>query len=172
MNAIQPKSITESTASSQAAVKPVDSEKETNTEEIKTQESSEDDFSAYLMKSLGRTGQQEVNEEELFSAVISQRLNAENPEAATFYDQKVKELSVSMARADGYVPLEDVAKSALQATVDEGHVTQEQAEVINGEAFSSAQRDENLDCLYDGRGDTAAVATMEEAMFKVKQIMD
>jgi len=172
MSSIQPTSVADSTAVSQTSVKPADSGTANNTEEVKTQQGAEDEFASYLTKSLGRSGQQEVNEEELFSAVISQRLNKESPEAAQFYDEKVKELSVSMAREDGYVPLEDVAKSALQATVDEGKIDSAKAEMINSEAFNSAQLDDNLDCLYDGRGDTSAVMSMEEAMFKVKQVLD
>lgn len=172
MNAIETKSITEANSASQVAVKPTDSTQTGSTEQVQSQEGAKDDFAAYLMKSLGKTGQQEVNEEELFAGIISERLNAENPEAATFYDQKVQELSLSMAREDGYVPLEDVAKAALQATVDEGKIDLDKAEMINAEAFSSAQLDDNLDCLYDGRGDTSAVSSMEEAMFKVKQVLD
>lgn len=130
------------------------------------------DFSAQLLKYLGRSEKAEVNEEEFFSSLIAQRLEKESPEAASFYQEKVSALSVSMARRDGYVPVEDVAKAALSATVAEGKVSKAKAEEINGFAFNAAQLDSNKECLYDGRGTTRAVASVAEAMSKVKTLVD
>ncbi len=131
-----------------------------------------DEFSSFLMKQLSRTSTDQVSEEELFSAIIGQRLNKESAEAGDFYNQQVKSLSVSMARSDGYVPVEDVAKEALKATVDAGKITKDKAEIINASAFEGAQIDDNKECLFDNRGTTKAVATMEEMMFKIKSMMD
>lgn len=138
----------------------------------KTSESSNDEFSSFLMKQLSRESTSEVNEEELFSAIIGQRLSKESQEAVDFYNEKVKSLSSSMARADGWVPVEDVAKEALKATVDAGKVTKEKAEMINASAFECAQIDDNKECLFDSRGTTKAVASMEEMMFKIKSMME
>ena len=156
----------------QATQSAANSAPQTTTAPASLQRTEDEDFSMYLTKLLGKTGQEEVNEEELFSSVIGQRLSEQSPEAEAFYQSKVKELSASMAREDGYVPVEDVAKAALRATVDAGKVTSAQAVQINALAFQAAQLDSNMLSLFDGRGDTKAVATMEEAMFKVKAILD
>lgn len=131
-----------------------------------------DEFSSFLMKQLSRTSADQVSEEELFSAIIGQRLTKESAEAGTFYNEQIKSLSSSMARSDGYVPVEDVAKAGLKATVDAGKITKDKAEIINASAFEGAQIDDNLECLYDNRGTTKAVATMEQMMFKIKSMMD
>ena len=175
MEAIDNQSIGQAALNTQASVSTKDSTSDTGNTEVKDTSavSTEGgDFAAYLSKTLGKSGQETVNEEELFSALISERLNEIDQEASLFYDQKVKELSTSMARSDGYIPLEDVAKAALRETVAAGNVTTEQAEKLHAEAFAGAQLDDNAMNLYDGRGDTVAVGSMEEAMFKVQAVLD
>ena len=135
--------------------------------------SAADDFSAFLTKALGGSGQNQVSEEELFSSIIDEQLNQKDPAASTFYEDQVKQLSVSMARpSDGYVPVEDVAKAALKATVAAGKVTEQDAELINGTAFASAQLDANTQCLYDNRGSTSATDIASSATSKAKAVMD
>jgi hypothetical protein len=79
---------------------------------------------------------------------------------------------VSMARADGYVSVEDVAMAALRSTVAEGKIDETTAEEINGKAFAAAQLDDNLTALYDSYGSaedqTVAVATMDSALSAAK----
>jgi hypothetical protein len=130
-----------------------------------------DSFIAFLKKSLGKSGPAEVHEEELYSSLIALRLEKESPEALAHYQKMVVEYSSSMARADGWVPMEDVAKLALKSVVAEGMVTNEKAEMINAEAFQGAQLDANMEMLFDGRGDTKAVMGADEAMFKVKEFL-
>lgn len=168
-----------SAISSNSIVNPVENITDSSTvvtQDVKNEsgktEGKSDEFSSFLMKQLSRASTDSVSEEELFSAVIGQRLNKESTEAGDFYNEQVKSLSVSMARSDGYVPVEDVAKAALKATVDAGKITKEKAELINAAAFEGAQIDNNLECLFDGRGETKAVATMEEMMFKIKAMME
>ena len=175
MEAIDNQSAIQSALNTQASVSTKDSTSDTSNTEVKdTSAVSADggDFAAYLSKTLGKSGQEPVNEEELFSALISERLNEIDQEASLFYDQKVKELSGTMSRSDGYVPIEDVAKAALRETVAAGNVTTEQAEKLHAEAFAGAQLDDNAMNLYDGRGDTSATGSMEEAMFKVQAVLD
>ncbi|MFN8389985.1 MAG: hypothetical protein U0136_06820 [Bdellovibrionota bacterium] len=172
MEAISNTSTGSAVSSTQTLLNTTDSSQQTKSTDSTKSTEGGSDFSAFLLKSLGRTGQDQVNEEELFSSVIGEQLNEQDPAAADFYQQKVTELSGTMARSDGYVPVEDVAKAALKATVDAGKVTKEKAETIHATAFAAAQLDDNTESLYDSRGTTAAVATMDEAMFKVKAIMD
>lgn len=137
-----------------------------------TESTSEDPFMSYLKQSLGKFNPSEVNEEEVYSSLIAAQLNKKDPALAEAYQQQVTDLSQSMVRANGTVPEEDVAKAALKALVDAGKVTEADAAEINGEAFAGAQLDTNNECLYDGRGTTRAVASAEEAMFKVQSYLD
>ncbi len=128
----------------------------------------EGEFDAMMKKLLRVDGNGQVNEEELFAAIIEQRLELENPEAASAYAEAKAKLMVSMARGDGYVPVEDVAKEALKSVVTSGKIDQATGERVLGESFSAAQLDDNLEALYDSRGSaedpTIAVANMEAAL--------
>lgn len=133
------------------------------------------DFKDFLVKALGGASRTEVNEEELFAALLEQKLTGHSAEAGAAFKAEKDKLMVSMARADGYVPVEDVASAALKAVVAAGHIDRAAAEQINGAAFAGAQLDTNLTALYDGRGGpndpTMAVAKMEEAMRLVDEAM-
>ncbi len=135
-----------------------------------------DDFSAYIKKALGGDTKTQVSEEELFAALIEQKLHAEDPAAAEFFAAEKAKLSASMAKPDGYVPVEDVAAAALRATVAAGKMDKTKAEKINGEAFAGAQLDDNKDALYDDRGGendpTIAVAQMEAALLALRTSME
>ncbi len=137
---------------------------------------SEQDFAAFITKALGGDTTKEVSEEEIFSALIAQKLHQEKAEAGDFYSQKVAELSKTMAKPDGFIPMEDVAAAALRATVAAGKIDRTTAEKINGEAFAQAQIDDVKDALYDSRGGpndpTVAVAKMEAALLSMKSIVE
>lgn len=136
----------------------------------------EGDFGAMMQKLLGGAGKSEVNEEELFAALIEQRLAKENPEAAAHYREQLTALSASMARADGYVPVEDAAMAALRATVAAGKLDDATAQRVNAEAFQGAQLDSNLNALYDGRGSegdpTIATSAMEAALLSMRTLVE
>lgn len=138
-------------------------------------ESAEDEFAKFMRQALGGAAKTEVNEEELFAALIDQRLEQEDPEAAAFYREAKARLMVSMARGDGYVPVEDVAAAALRETVAEGKIDEDTAALINGQAFAAAQLDDNHDALYDSHGSaedpTVAVSTMEAALLEMRTKM-
>ena len=133
------------------------------------------DFAAFMKQALG-ADKTEVNEEELFSALIEENLQQSNPEAATFFKSEKDRLSMAMKRPDGYVPVEAVAIEALKSTVASGKIDRTAAELINGKAFAGAQLDSNLDALYDSRGGngdpTIAVAKMEEALLSMRAMQD
>ena len=135
-----------------------------------------DEFSAYIKKALGGDTKTQVSEEELFAALIEQKLHAEDPAAAEFFAAEKAKLSASMAKPDGYVPVEDVAAAALRSTVAAGKIDKTKAEAINGAAFAGAQLDDNKDALYDDRGGandpTIAVAQMEAALLALRTSME
>lgn len=131
-----------------------------------------DDFSTFLTQILGRSGQDQVNEEELYSGLIGEKLQEKSTEAYDYYQQQFTQIATARAHPDGYVPVEDVAKAALKATVDAGKVDDNAAEMINGEAFQAAQLDDNTSCLYDGLGMTKAVGSFDSAVQKIRATMD
>jgi len=150
-----------------------DTTKETDKKSSETTQSSvSSEFSSFIQKALGKSAGTQVNEEELFAALIEQKLSEVGDEAAEFYRAEKEKLMVSMARADGYVNVEDVAKAALKKTVTDGKVDLAIAEKINGEAFAGAQLDDNLEMLYDSRGSgddpTIAVSDMEAALLSMR----
>lgn len=152
--------------------KPVNQDAPKQPSEAPKTESPANGFHDFMLKALGGTSRPEVSEEELFAALLEQKLAAASPDAGTFYAAEKAKLMVSMARPDGYVPVEDVASAALKATVAAGKIDRAAAEKINGEAFAGAQLDGNMDALFDNRGGendpTVAVMKMEEALSKVE----
>lgn len=133
-------------------------------------------FEDFMTKALGGMGKSQVSEEELFASLIEQRISEVSPEAAAFYAGEKAKLMTSMAKPDGHIPMEDVALQALNATVASGTIDEADAMRINGEAFAGAQLDGDLTNLFDDRGGegdpTIAVASIEEAMSKLKLFMD
>lgn len=142
-----------------------DSEQPVTSGDTKAQGTAADDFSIFMKRALGGTAKSEVNEEELFAALIEQRLEKSNPDAAESYRKYRSEFMTSMAKPDGYIPMEDVAKAALKSVVADGTLESDKAEMVNGEAFMAAQLDSNHDALYDGRGgpNDPTIATSETA---------
>lgn len=137
----------------------------------------EQDFAAYMRKIYSVTYESgKLNEEELFAGLIEQRLSEVNAEAATAYGAAKADLAVSMARPNGNVPWEVVAKAALKKIVADGKIEESAAEVVHAEAFRAAQLDEQLDAVYDGisglNDPTAAVASMEDALLKARAVLD
>jgi len=134
------------------------------------------DFKNFLMRALGGEGQSETNEEELFAAIIEQRLEAINPDAANHYRGQKAELMTSMARSDGYVSVEDVAKTALRSTMEAGLIDEATASQVQAHSFSAAQLDDNLNALYDSRGSgddpTIATAAIDDALSRVQRALE
>lgn len=145
-------------------------------EGVDTTSSTEDVFASFMRTALGGAGKTEVNEEELFAALIEQRLNAHSAEAAETYRSEKAKYLVSLQRSDGYVSVEEAAVKALEATVASGDIDLSTAEQVNGEAFAAAQLDDNHDALFDSFGSendpTIAVSSMEAALLTMRTMMD
>ena len=138
--------------------------------------SSNSEFAAFLKTAMGGGTKSEVSEEELYAGLIEQRLNEKSKDAAEFYHSEMEKLLTSMRQPNGNVSYEDVALAALNNTVSAGKLTKEEAEVVNGEAFSGAQLDNNLDALFDNIGSendpTKAVASISEAISKSESFVN
>ncbi|MCC6932323.1 MAG: hypothetical protein IT292_03610 [Deltaproteobacteria bacterium] len=151
-------------------------EQNNNTDKTTDSTAGNSDFSDYMLKALSVTEGQDVSEEELFAGLISQRLNAKSDEAAEYYQGELAKFKTSLARSDGYVPVEDAANEALKSAVEAGKISKEEAEQIKGEAFAAAQLDDNKDALYDNRGSaedpTIAVSKMEAALLSMRTLVE
>lgn len=128
------------------------------------------DFQSFMLTALGGDSKTEVNEEELFAAVIEQRLGDVSEEAAELYASEKEKFLSSMRRPDGYVSIENAAHAALKSVTEAGLITTEDEEKIYSDSFESAQLDENLSELWDGRGSendpTISLMSMQDALAK------
>ncbi len=133
-----------------------------------TSAASESDFAAFLQKTLQPREAGIVSEEDLFAALMEQRVAKENKEAGDLFKQKRDEMMISLRRPSGFVPMEDMAKMVMKEIVAAGKLTSDVAEKIHAEAFSAAQLDGNLDALYDHLGgpndSTVATASLADAI--------
>lgn len=110
-----------------------------------------------------------VSEEELFSALVQERIKKTHGEGGlSEFSTMLNSCKSRMKKADGYVPVEEATKQALIEFRDAKKLSQEETDKIYSESFAAAQLDDNKDVLFDGRGGandpTIAVATMEQAL--------
>ncbi len=127
------------------------------------------DFTSFLTGLLTPDEANKVNEEDLFSAIVQQRIkNTKGDETLKGFQETLTQVKESMKRPDGSVSMEDATKAALIKARDAGVFTKEEADKIYSEAFEAAQLDDNKELLFDGKGGgsdpTVAVATMEQAL--------
>jgi hypothetical protein len=142
-----------------------------------TKDSSAGTFETFLKAQLANKTAGNVSEEELFSALIGQRIEAlKDSETATKYTSALSDNKKAMAKADGFVPCEDAAKKSLAGLRESGVLTKEEADKIYSEAFAGAQLDSNKDALFDDRGGagdtTISTAEFAKAMETSKAVMD
>jgi hypothetical protein len=127
------------------------------------------EFTGFLKGVLTPDAANKVNEEDLFSAIVQERVkNAKGDETLKKFQETLTQTKESMKRPDGNVPVEDATKAALVKARESGLITKEEADKIYSEAFAAAQLDDNKEILFDGRGGgsdpTIAVASMEQAL--------
>jgi hypothetical protein len=140
-----------------------------------TQKSSGDKsaFQQMLNSMLQTDSGGQVNEEQLFSAIINERLTTQAGEdAASEYRKMFAEFQQEMQRADGYIPVEDAANMALEGLVEKGMISQEQFETVQNQAFTAAQIDGNSNALYDSRGTTVAVTLINMALQSAEETIN
>ncbi len=122
-------------------------------------------FQHILNQMLTADSEGQVNEEQVFAALINERLTSmKGAEAAQEFEARYQTEQKEYERADGYIFLEDAARAALESMSDDGILTLEEAETIHGQAFQGAQLDGNKNALYDSIGSTMAVAMVEMAI--------
>lgn len=151
--------------------------------------SSEKDSSGSLTKSASTTGlsdfettlkaiitpdaQQNVSEEELFSAIVTERVGElKGADVLEQFKALVTKNQASGKRGE-YIPFEVAAKQALREMRDSGTLTAAEADKIYAQSFEAAQLDADATALWDdhagGPSDvTIAVMNMTEAIAKAK----
>ena len=110
-----------------------------------------------------------VSEEELFSALVQERIKKTKGEGAlSEFTTLFTNAKNRLRKADGYVPVEEATKQALIEFRDSQKLSKEETDKIYSESFAAAQLDDNKEALFDGRGGandpTIAVSTMEQAL--------
>lgn len=110
-----------------------------------------------------------VSEEELFSALVQERIKKTKGEGALGeFTTLLNNVKNRLKKADGYVPVEEATKQALIEFRDAKKLSNEETDKIYSESFAAAQLDDNKEALFDGRGGpndpTIAVSTMEQAL--------
>ena len=126
-------------------------------------------FDSEMQKLISPNGAGEVSEENLFGAVIYDRLNkSKGADAAKAYATAYEANKASMAKPNGYVPLEDAAKEALRSLVSGGTLTAEEGDKVYSDSFAASQLDSNTSVLFDdmggGNDPTKAVESLEKAL--------
>lgn len=122
-------------------------------------------FADVLSEFLPEGTSEKINEEQLFSAILAERIEGlkGSEGLASFQESFEKQLS-ALQYANGYIPVEDAARAALKDMVNQEVLSLEEAESIHAQAFQAAQLDDNPNALYDSLGTTMAVAMVEMAL--------
>ncbi len=127
------------------------------------------EFDTTLKALLGSDSASKVSEEEVFSALIQERIGKmKGEESLSAFKGFLAESKERLRKPDGFIPIEDATKDALRRFRDAGKISAEEADSAYSQAFAGAQLDANKNALYDNRGgpgdSTMAVAAMEEAL--------
>ncbi len=137
----------------------------------------EQPFESSLKAFLSPVSSNQVSEEELFSALVQERIqNLKGEDGLKEYLSLFDTAKSSMQKADGYIPFEDATKAALLAFSASEILSEEEATTIYAQSFAAAQLDSNTDVLFDDRGGvndpTKAVASMEQALLLAQGKLD
>lgn len=142
-----------------------------------TQKPADTDFTTFLKGVLTPDSANKVSEEDLFSALVQQRVkNLKGDETLKKFQETLTQTKESMKRNDGLVPVEDATKAALIKVREAGLLTKEETDKVYSESFAAAQLDDNKELLYDGHGGgsdtTVAVALVEQAMLGASGVIE
>lgn len=130
-------------------------------------------FEAMLSSLLSADDSGQVNEEQLYASLIQERLyTKKGEETASSYQQLLTTAQQELQWENGYTPVEQAATQALQGLVDQGVLTESEAESINAQAFKAAQLDDNSGYLYDSLGSTMAVSLLDLAIQSAQEAID
>lgn len=135
------------------------------------------EFESLLRSVLQPDKENMINEEELFASLLQERIQKlKGAEAAGKFQELIGKYKDEFRRPDGITSVEKAANAAMEALVESGALTNEEADSISLQAFDAAQLDENHGALYDGRGSagdpTIAIQKMEAALLSAKSMIE
>lgn len=149
----------------------------TASERSTTSTAPSDDFLETLKGFLGNGSANEISEEDLFAAVVKNKIKeSKGEEALAEFQEFVDNATNELRRPDGFVSHEDVTKAALKECREAELLTSEETDSIYSESFAAAQLDGNKEALFDDRGgetdSTKAVSAMEAALLGARTILE
>jgi hypothetical protein len=162
---------TTDTTSNQPVTKKTDEKPVENTTAAGTE------FDTTLKSLIRPDGANKVSEEDLFSALVQERIKKEKgDETLQEFQTMLQQKQDAMRKPDGFVPVEDSTKAALIQLRDSGKLTEAEADTLYSKAFAGAQLDDNKEALFDNRGgaedSSIAVATLEQALLSSRVQME
>lgn len=129
------------------------------------------DFDKMLRQKMQGTSGGEVSEEDLFAALINERISATKGEEA----EKAFDTALTSAKSS-HRSIEDAAKAALKQLRDTKVLSSEEADQIYSASFAAAQLDTNKEALFDSIGGandpTKAVANIEAALLGARTMLE
>jgi hypothetical protein len=131
-------------------------------------------FENELKQYLAPDAEGKINEEDLFASLINFNLkNSKSVKASNTFQEAFLRQKLEHELTNGYIPIEDAAKSALKDVINSGAISKEEGDSIFSQSFQGAQLDSNSDSLYDSRGGendaTVAAEILDTALQKSKQ---
>jgi flagellar hook-basal body complex protein FliE len=142
-----------------------------------SEEEDSSSFEVVLKSLLDPDEENQINEEELFAALIEERVgDLKGEDVADVYHSALETQKESHTRADGYCWLESAANAALNDLVEGEYLTEDEADDIQSQAFQAAQLDSDETQLFDSRGSgsdpSIALMEMESALVQAKAKME
>lgn len=156
-------------------IKPVSDNTATPDAPKETEEPSQ--FETLLRSLLPVQGSKKVSEEELFSALVEERLTTvKGAEVGEAFKNALGQEKSALQKPDGFIPFEKATENALKKLVANGIITIEEANSIYAQAFGAAQLDSDHNFIYDDRGGpddkTIAVEALENALMLAKAMIE
>jgi len=135
------------------------------------------EFDKLLSANLAPDKANKVSEEELFAAVVRERIEAlKGKDVAEQFSSALEKEKSALKKPDGFVPMEQATLNALKGLVADKKITAEEGSQVYSEAFSAAQLDDNKSALFDSRGGvgdpTVAMATLETALKQARSVIE
>lgn len=115
-----------------------------------------------LKNTFGKGVRDPVSEEELFVAVLKEKMGGTQSEFASRQFNRILSSNIQKAQKSGRVSYEEIGHASMKALIDAQLISKEDARALKREAFNAAQLDDNKQLLYDGKG-TAADPTISVA---------
>lgn len=135
------------------------------------------EFDTLMRGLLKPDGENNVNEEELFAALVQERVySLKGQEIGDQFRAAYEKNKSQCTNSNGYCYFEKAARDSLKEFQAAGNLSVEEADKIHSEAFEAAQLDANHTALFDSHGGvndpTMAVSKMEAALLAAQTMLE